>query len=150
MKTKLPLVLLSAAVLSITAFGYAREDIHDYDSRAVVFTQRTCTLGTIPLRTRQDTAFVFRAAADVVVVLSATTNCSCTTAEFPRKPLKREERGVIRVRFEAREPGFFRKTITVKYVADGIRHSEILTLEGMVAESKAKDPEGDKIGRTTQ
>lgn len=144
MKTKLSLALLPVAVLSITAFGYVQVDIHEHDAPALLFTQQACTLGTVTLKTQRDTAFAFRVAADVAVVLSATTNCSCTTAEFPRKPLKREERGVIRVRFEAREPGFFRKTITVKYVADGIRHSEILTLEGTTTKSEAKAPEGDK------
>lgn len=100
------------------------------------FAHTSCELGEIPLGHQRDTAFVFRTAADVAVVFSAVTNCSCTTVEYPRRPLKRDERSEIRVRYDAREGGYFRKTVTVKYLADGERRTAVLTISGAVGESE--------------
>lgn len=130
--------LLFAALCTLLCAesGYGQDAPAAAQTPGLHFAHASCELGEIPLGHRRDTAFVFRTAADVAVVFSAVTNCSCTTAEYPRRPLKRDERSEIRVRYDARERGYFRKTVTVKYLADGERRTAVLTISGTVGESE--------------
>ena len=46
-------------------------------------------------------------------------SCGCTVADFPKKPILGGTEGVIRVTFDAKETGYFAKTITVYSNAQG-------------------------------
>lgn len=79
------------------------------------------------------TAFHVEATADVVVFISASTNCSCTKATYPKKPLRKGEKGIIEVTFEARDKGFFNKSIKVTYNTGGTMYALELALSGSVS-----------------
>ena len=78
-------------------------------------------------------------AAETAVIVSATTNCQCTQAAYPRKPLRRGDREAVEIRYEAREEGYFRKTVTVRYIADGESRSEVLSVSGHVDPDRKKN-----------
>lgn len=86
--------------------------------------------GDVKLGTTSRVRFNIKAQSAAVVILSAATNCECTKAAYPKKPLRRGEEGEIEVSFEARETGYFRKTITVRYNADGRGRTLRLTVSG--------------------
>jgi hypothetical protein len=46
-------------------------------------------------------------------------SCGCTVADFPKQPILGGTEGVIRVTFDAKETGYFAKTITVHSNAQG-------------------------------
>ena len=89
--------------------------------------------GRVKIGETRKAAFTLTAAADVVVVLSASTNCECTKATWGRKPLYRGDNSVIEVSFEAREKGYFRKNILVRYMAGGNPSTLRLTVTGHVS-----------------
>lgn len=98
------------------------------------FAHATCHLGEIPLGRQRDTAFVFGTSAAQALIVSVRTSCSCTGGRYPRKPLQRGERGAIRVRYDARERGSFRRRVTVRYYADGQHRTAQLCVSGTVVD----------------
>lgn len=46
-------------------------------------------------------------------------SCGCTVADYPKQPVTGGAEGVIRVTFDAKETGYFAKTITVHSNAQG-------------------------------
>lgn len=107
-------------------------------SSGLQFQKVAYDLGEIAMGQQYDVCFAFSTQAKVAVIFSVATNCSCTTAEYPRKPLNRNETYEIRVKYDAREPGYFRKTLTVKYIADGVTLKQILTITGTVSDPQSK------------
>lgn len=49
-----------------------------------------------------------------LVLIDATTGCKCTKASFPKKPLRKGEKTVVTVTFDADEAGVFDKLIQVR------------------------------------
>ena len=88
--------------------------------------------GSVKLGATHKTTFTLTASADAVVILSASTNCECTKASWSRKPLHRGEKSAVTVPFEAREKGYFRKNITVRYTTGGSTSTLRLTVRGNV------------------
>lgn len=89
--------------------------------------------GAVELGTTSRARFKIRANAAAVVILSAATNCECTKAAYPKKPLRSGEEGVIEVSFEARERGYFRKTVHVTYHTGAKPRTLTLTVTGNVS-----------------
>lgn len=119
--------LFLACLLSLlSAFGiYASEP----DVAGLVPDRTEHDFGDVKLGTTSRVRFNIKAQS-AAVILSAATNCECTKATYPKKPLRRGEEDEIEVSFEARETGYFRKTITVRYNADGRERTLRLTVSG--------------------
>lgn len=63
-----------------------------------------------------------------VSILYATPSCGCTASDFPRKPTKPGEKGVIKVTFEPKgQKGEVEKDVRVRF-RNGADKSEQLTL----------------------
>ncbi len=88
--------------------------------------------GTIPLGETRTTTFGLRAGSDPVVVLSAVTNCDCTQADVPRRPLAAGAEDAVTVRFTAKERGYFRKTLRVRLHVGGTERTSTLVVRGNV------------------
>ena len=69
-----------------------------------------------------------------LVILSATTSCSCLKTEFSRKPVAVGESGEIRLVLESKkvDKGVFRRVIQVTSTSVG--GTEILTIKGVAKE----------------
>lgn len=66
-----------------------------------------------------------------LVILSAKPTCGCTVPDYPKKPIKPDEKGVITISFNpAGYFGGFLKTINVR--TNGREKRTTLTLEGSV------------------
>lgn len=67
-----------------------------------------------------------------LVLLSATTSCSCLKAEFPRKPIAVGEQGEVRLILESKkvDKGVFRRVVQIRSTSTG--GTEILTIKGII------------------
>ena len=78
------------------------------------------------------TVFKVKAGDGPVVLLSATTDCGCTRAEFPKRPLRPGDTTQVKVVFAARDKGNFYKTVRLHLHAGGREYSEALIVRGTV------------------
>lgn len=65
-------------------------------------------------KTYTTTFTVTSTGASPLVLIDATTGCKCTKASFPKKPLRKGEKAVITVTFDADQVGVFDKQIQVR------------------------------------
>ena len=73
-----------------------------------------------------------------VAILYATPSCGCTASDFPRKPVKPGEKGIIKVTFDPKgQKGEVEKDVRVRF-KNGADKSEQLTLRirGVVLPAK--------------
>ena len=78
------------------------------------------------------TVFRVKAGEGPVVLLSATTDCGCTRAEFPKRPLRPGQSAQVKVVFAAKDKGNFRKTVRLRLNAGGRERAEALVVRGTV------------------
>ena len=78
------------------------------------------------------TVFKVRAGDAPVVLLSASTDCGCTRAEFPKRPLRPGDTAQVKVVFAARDKGNFRKTVRLRLHAGGREQATALVVKGTV------------------
>jgi len=66
-----------------------------------------------------------------LVVLSATTSCSCLKTEFSRRPIAVGERGEIRLTLESKkvDKGVFRRVVQIR--SNSIGGTDIITIKGI-------------------
>jgi hypothetical protein len=65
-----------------------------------------------------------------MVVEVATAECGCTSPEYPKKPVMKNEEGAITVTYNAAALGHFEKSVTVKFA--NIAEPIVLKIEGEV------------------
>lgn len=65
-----------------------------------------------------------------LVITSAKASCGCTMAAYTREPVEKGKAGVVRVRYDAAQPGKFSKTVVV--TANTAETPFILTIQGEV------------------
>ena len=80
--------------------------------------------GDVKLGETRKATFTLTSSADVVVILSK--------ASWGRKPLHKGDKSTVEVSYEAREKGFFRKNITIRYTTGGAASTLRLTVTGNV------------------
>ena len=88
--------------------------------------------GQVALGDTVSTVFKVRAGDAPVVLLSATTDCGCTRAEFPKRPLRPGDTAQVKVAFAARDEGNFRKTVRLRLHAGGREYTVALVVRGTV------------------
>lgn len=94
--------------------------------------------GEIPRGEVRTAEFALRCDAATAVIVSASTNCQCTRADYPKKPLTAGDRALVKVRYEARDEGFFRKVVTLNAIADGKPAALRFVVTGNVAGTPAE------------
>jgi hypothetical protein len=69
-----------------------------------------------------------------LIIESAVAGCGCTTPEYPKEPIAKGKDGVIKVTYNAANPGVFTKDVTVKFVNYEI--PVVLNITGEVIDMK--------------
>ena len=119
-------------VLSLLAIFSFMTVLAQTDTR-VEFSKLTHSFGKIKQHTPVSTEFVFTNKTDkALIVQDATAECGCTTPEFPKTPIAKGKTGVIKVTYNAENPGTFTKKVTVQFL--NIKDPVILTIDGEVIE----------------
>lgn len=69
-----------------------------------------------------------------LVILSATTSCSCMKVNFSRKPIAPNQKGEIKLTLEARklEKGVFHRVVQIQ--STSTKGAEVLTIKGQTIE----------------
>lgn len=88
--------------------------------------------GQVALGAAVSATFRLGAQGGPVVVLSAKTNCECTRAEYPGRPLQDGESAQVKVLFEAKTRGVFYKTVHLRLHAGGRERTAELRVRGTV------------------
>lgn len=95
------------------------------------FKATTHSFGKIKQHVPVTTQFSFiNTGTKPLIVETATAECGCTTPEYPKTPLSKDKSGVIKVTYNAEDPGKFTKKVTVKFA--NIKEPTILTIDGEV------------------
>lgn len=75
--------------------------------------------------------YQFRNISDEPIVIdNVRPSCGCTIANWGTEPIAPDSIGIIRVEYDARDLGYFKKKVKVYF--SGQRKAEILYLEGWV------------------
>ncbi len=127
MRVLLPLLLFTGLFLSAVA-----QPAPNTTDPAIRWLDPTTTdLYTIPYRETTSVEFRYlNAGNEPLLIDNIRTSCGCTAAEWSREPLPPDSTGVIRIEYDARERGYFRKQIKVYF--HGQRRAERLYVEGEV------------------
>lgn len=105
--------LLLGSMVSILAAG-------DNPSASIEWQETTIDFGEIQHDVPVVAEFRFKNPGMIPLLISdVKPSCGCTVADFPKQPILGGTEGVIRVTFDAKETGYFAKTITVHSNAQG-------------------------------
>lgn len=125
---------LSLLLLGLMAINssYAEEK-KNYDGAHIAFEYTEYNFGEI-MRRGEDKSCVFRFVNDgsePLVILSATTTCSCLKAEFSRKPVAVGQSGEIRLMLESKkvDKGVFHRVVQIR--SNSVGGADILTIKGV-------------------
>lgn len=88
--------------------------------------------GQVALGDIVSTIFKVKAGDAPVVLLSASTDCGCTRAEFAKRPFRPGDIVQVKVVFAAKDKGNFRKTVRLRLNAGGREHTAALVVRGTV------------------
>jgi hypothetical protein len=70
--------------------------------------------GTIPYKGDGTTGFTFRnTGKEPLILKNVRSSCGCTVPEWPKDPIKKGEKGTIKVKYNTRITGSFSKSIIV-------------------------------------
>jgi len=111
-KTKIFVSVLLGSVI-LLAFTIQKEhEQSDYSSIEWIRTEHN--FGKIKQNIPVTAGFEFRNNSMIpLVIVSVEPQCGCTIADYPREPLKYGKKGVISVLFDARNTGYFQKSVSV-------------------------------------
>lgn len=134
MKSMRFLFLLLGCVMAVSPLS--AEEQKEYKGAHISFERTECDFGEV-LRKGEDKVCIFRFVNDgtePLVVLSATTSCSCLKAEFSRKPIGVGEKGEVKLVLESKkvDKGVFRRIVQIR--SNSVSGTEIITIKGITKE----------------
>lgn len=117
----------------MTVLPLRAEERKEYKGAHISFEQTECDFGEVSRRGADKTC-VFRFVNDgtePLVVLSATTTCSCLKTEFSRKPIAVGESGEVKLSLESKkvDKGVFRRIVQIR--SNSVGGTEIITIKGI-------------------
>lgn len=122
-------------VLSILVFGqFTTADLEKSPvSPAISFESTAIDLGEIAQNIPVEVVFEFTNNGESALVISEVKpSCGCTVADYPEGALAPGESGQITAEYNAKSPGAFSKTLTVRSNAD---QDTRLILKGIVVQN---------------
>jgi len=91
--------------------------------------------GTIPYKGDGIYEFVFKSKGEEPLVLNnVKPSCGCTIPEWPKDPIQKGEKGVIKVSYNTRITGSFSKSVSV--YSNASEAPVVLVIKGRVEEAK--------------
>lgn len=117
----------------VAALPLRAEQRDEYKGAHIAFEQTECDFGDVS-RKGEDKRCLFHFTNDgtePLVILSATTTCSCLKTEFSRKPVAVGESGEIKLILESKkvDKGVFRRIVQIR--SNSVGGTEILTIKGI-------------------
>jgi len=129
-------ILLSAAILALTATAFAQKKVDDIAK----FTTETINLGKIKQGIPTKGVFtVMNITNQPLIIEQANPTCGCTISDYTKEPIAAGKSGVINATYNAANVGHFDKHLTVKFA--GIDELKTITLTGDVVAAEEFDKE---------
>lgn len=101
------------------------------NNASIHFERLEHNFGTLPYKVEAEYGFQFtNPGKNPLVILDVKTSCGCTIPEWPKKPIKLDGNGEIKIKYDAAFPGIFHKTIEVFY--NGKDSPQTITIKGEV------------------
>jgi hypothetical protein len=119
---------LIVSLLLITCKVYAQED-----KPIIHFDYMEYSVGILDLKKDSVVHITFpfsNEGEQPLVILSVKTSCNCTVASYPRHPVSRNNKDVIKVEFRPADKGFFKRILFVK--TNAVNHTIALEIAGEV------------------
>jgi hypothetical protein len=130
-------IILLPALMLCAAFLFAQGTV---EGPGMKFEQEMLDYGTIEQNSDPFRVFSFvNNGNEPLVIKQAKGSCGCTVPTFPDKPVMPGEKAEIKVRYDTRRIGKFRKTVTL--VTNATPPTTVLTIFGEV-KKPAPEPEG--------
>ena len=125
-------MLICAVVL-----GFAFTASAQTDTKAEIkFTEEVHDFGKIPQGKPVTTEFAFtNVGVEPLILTNVQPSCGCTVAKFTQTPIKKGEKGVISITYNAAVPAPFSKPITV--TSNAKTPTKYLTIKGEVVAAPA-------------
>jgi hypothetical protein len=144
------IILSAAVILSLGTLTYAQTDTHTHsaaspatpastvtaaprpDAPMMKFDKEEYNFGTIKQGDKVEYAFEFtNTGKEPLIISEAHGSCGCTVPEWPKQPLKKGEKGTIKVTFNsAGKQGMQDKTITI--TSNASESPKVLHIKGNV------------------
>ncbi|MCX7987007.1 MAG: DUF1573 domain-containing protein [Bacteroidales bacterium] len=127
---------LGLFAMIVLSCSYAKSG--DKKAGKMVFAETEHDFGTIAEGSAAEFAFVFRNVGNEPLIISnVQTSCGCTVPAWSQEPVKKHEQGVVKVQYNTRILGSFKKTI---HVHSNAANSPItLTIKGTVVPNKTEN-----------
>ena len=90
------------------------DTIQNRKAPEMVFEKTEHEFGTMPYGGNGTCEFVFKNKGKAPLIISnVERDCVCTTVDWPKEPIKKGDKGVIKVIYDTRRTGVFTKAVTV-------------------------------------
>lgn len=97
----------------LPAFNILRENNANTDS-SIQWTKTEHDFGKIKQNIPVSADFEFQNNSMIpLVIVSVEPQCGCTIADYPREPLKYGKKGIVSISFDAKNTGYFQKSVAV-------------------------------------
>ena len=108
-------LLCAAVMLSVLLISCSQEEGKRAKGNATItFAETNHDYGEIPFSGNGECEFVFRNTGKTPLVLThVKSTCGCTVPEWPEEPITAGGQGIIRVSYDTKRVGTFRKSIYV-------------------------------------
>ncbi|MEO5888696.1 MAG: DUF1573 domain-containing protein [Ferruginibacter sp.] len=127
-------ILLSAAVLVLTATAFAQKKVDDIAK----FTNETINFGKIKQGVPTKGVFtVTNISGEPLIIEQASPTCGCTISDYTKEPIAPGKTGIINATYNAANAGHFDKHLTVKFA--GVDEVKSITLTGDVVTAEEFD-----------
>lgn len=114
----------------LPAFNILRENDANTNS-SIQWTKTEHDFGKIKQNIAVSADFEFQNNSMIpLVIVSVEPQCGCTIADYPREPLKYGKKGVVSISFDAKNTGYFQKSVAV--VTNAEQGTTTLIIKGEV------------------
>lgn len=139
------IVLIVSVLACFTGFASAQEVVKDTlqpapnpNAPEITFESDVHDYGTMKQGADGGSEFKFtNTGKEPLIIKNAAASCGCTVPEWPKEPILKGQKAVIKVHYDTKRVGAFTKTITITSNANTA--TKILTIKGTVEATEQTD-----------
>ena len=131
MRVPLLFILLSFFISGLINAQENQTNIHD----SILFEKTSYNYGTIQQGSGGECEFKFvNKGKNPVILSNVVASCGCTTPDWTKTPIKPNESGIIKVKYNTAILGHFNKTVTV--YSNAVNSTVVLQISGEVVQKQ--------------
>ncbi len=120
------LACLFSIPASLNAQALAKNETVKADSPIISWDKSKHVFGSIEHKKAVIAEFEFTNNSKApIAVTKVGTTCGCTAADYPKEPVKPGEKAIVKIRYDAVSPGFFKKGAKIHFSDGSTKEIEI-------------------------